>query len=55
MCSVIKPDYCLYKELECEQCPFYWPQEKMCSLMPDEEVTDAVLKKKRTIIKGGLS
>jgi len=46
MITIIKPDYCINKELECEKCSFYWPEEKLCSLISNEELSNTKIKNK---------
>lgn len=47
----VKPEYCMNKDLPCEMCSFFWPQEQLCSLIPDEELTNTILRKKREVVK----
>lgn len=50
----MKPDYCVHKDQDCDKpnvCDFYWPQEGLCSLMPNEELVNARLREQKKILK----
>lgn len=53
MTDWVKPEYCINPDTPCDTCNFFWRDVGVCSLMPDEELTNKKLRDKRKPIKTG--